>query len=207
MKISELNVYGEAATVVELSHDEVELYQVKMFYYQSISGIRPFQYSMSQSTSYFYYQDKEGNGIRKLSQWMESQGNVSDMVRIIEQMVLIIQESSAYLLYPLNFLPLEEEIIVDSSNQSLDIQMIYVPISDFSEQVYRNYLINFISRLSRFFNRMNHMEGFYYFVRVLEDLKGDQEQGNDHSKMNLLSIFQVFLENFDSRKHEGSMII
>ncbi len=221
MRISELNVYGEIARVIELSHEEVELYQVKMFYYQSISGIRPFQYSMSQVSSYIYYQKEQGEGVLNLGQWMEKEGSVLNMIRIIEQIVLIIQESSTYLLYPRNFIPSQEEIMVDFNGESLNIQMMYIPICNFDEKDYLNYLIKFISHISRFFNRMNHMEGFYYFVRILEDLKeecskleetsGDKPVLEASSKISaerdLLGIFQQFLKNFGSRKHQGSMII
>jgi len=173
------------------------MYQVKSFYYQSIHGIRPFRFSMSKEKSFFYYEHNKSTCLSSLAAKLE----VEDLYRIIEQVLLTIKTCDEYLLYAENFCLSPDMIQCQWQDHHLDVQLLYLPYRQGCHKEYRNYLILFVGFLSKEFNRLEHMEGFYYFVQYLEELK------ENTTKYSFVDHINIFFDSRQSGNTEKSVLI
>lgn len=170
MEFSELELYQDKFIVVECLTDIIEMYQMKTFYYQKIAGVRDFRYSMSQEKSYLYYENKS---VLSLSEYLQKSPTIEDIYRILEQINLIIGNSYNYLLYPENFCLHPSWIKIDKSKEELKVELFYIPFKKDCNSKYGNYVKQLVSVISKVFNELNDMEGFYYFVRLLDEFKDE----------------------------------
>ncbi len=173
MEHKELELYKDKFIVFECLNDIVEMYQVKTFYYQRISGVRAFRYSMSQNKSFLYYDNKSENSLTEAANIGIS---LNDIYRLLEQVKLIIEDCHNYLLYPDNFCLHPSFIQVNREEKELKVELLYLPFKEKANDKYKKYMIQFISMISKLFNELNDMEGFYYFVRLIETLKEESEE-------------------------------
>ena len=171
LEYSELELYQDKFIVVECLTDLIEMYQMKTFYYQKIVGIRDFRYSMSQEKSFLYYENKS---VISLSEYLQGCPKVEDIYRVLEQIKLIIASSYNYLLYPKNFCLHPSWIKVDQSEEELKVELFYIPFKEGCNVQYSSYIKQLVSCISKVFNELNDMEGFYYFVRLLDEFKDDE---------------------------------
>lgn len=170
MEYSELELYQDKFIVVECMTDLIEMYQMKTFYYQKIPGIRDFRYSMSQEKSFLYYENKS---VVSFSEYLQGCPTVDEVYRILEQINLIIGSSYNYLLYPENFCLHPSWIRINKEEKELKIELFYIPFKEGCNTQYRSYIKQLVSCISKVFNELNDMEGFYYFVRLLDEFKDE----------------------------------
>ena len=204
MTIKELSTYAEKARVYELPLVQIEMFQVKMFYYQKMQGVRPFRFSMSSVTGYLYFQDAKEKNQSTLQEFLDENSKVQDLLRILSQIKLIIDESSTFLLYPEMFIPDVNQIILSQNEDRLSVDLIYLPLQKDTDIQYKEFLITFITRVAKYYNQKNHMEGFYYFTRVLDELKRQSEL---EEGMRLEQILSHYLQEEETRKQSRSVII
>jgi len=193
IEYSELELYKDKFIVVECLTEKIEMYQMKTFYYQKIPGIRDFRYSMSQEKSFLYY---ENESILSLTEFLKRQVSVTDVYRILEQIKLIIEDSYNYLLYPENFCLHPSWIKIDKSENKLKVEMFYIPFKENCNSQYEHYIKQFVTCISKAFNELNDMEGFYYFVRLLDEFK------DENFKINIKEHLDYFLKGVNNKKKE-----
>lgn len=193
MDYSELELYQDKFIVVECLTENIEMYQMKTFYYQKIPGVRDFRYSMSQEKSYLYYENKT---VVSLSEFLQQKPNVTDIYRVLEQIKLIVSHCYDYLLYPNNFCLHPSWIKIDQSEEELSIELFYIPFKEGCNQQYNDYAKQFVSCISKVFNELNDMEGFYYFVRLLDEFKDEEFE------LDLTKHLEYFLEDKEKKKLE-----
>lgn len=205
MTVKELTLYGEKAKVYEFPVEDIEFFQVKMFHYQNISGVRRFRFSMNKHTGYLYMDELDSVSEKvSLETFIEEGVSLGEMNRVLEQIRLIISESIGYLLYTENFLPDMQSIYISRQEDRLSGELLYLPVKRGTDIAYKEKLIQFMTRLTRFFSEKDDMDGFYFFARVLDDLThGNLKEDNGR----LDQILQMYLKIVDSRKHKQSMII
>jgi len=188
---SELELYQDKFIVVECLTESIEMYQMKTFYYQKIPGVRDFRYSMSQEKSYLYYENKS---VLSLSEFLLKKPTVEEIYRILEQINLIIGGSYNYLLYSENFCLHPSWIKIDQINEELKVELFYIPFKKERNSQYGSYVKQLVSCISKVFNELNDMEGFYYFVRLLDEFKDDKFE------INIKEHLDYFLNRKEKKK-------
>ncbi len=196
MKISEMDLFGERFVVIECELKNVEIYQVKTFYYQRMTGIRPFRFSMSQDNCFFYF---ENSTDKTLAEVLQTGVTLNELHSMLNQMSLIFRESRDYLLYSDNFILDPRWIKVNTVSDSLRINLLYLPLKQGKAERFKSSLELLISILLKAFNELNDMEGFYYFIRLQDELQNSIEYFDIWYH---LDTFLNGKEGIKSRKHD-----
>lgn len=195
MDVSEMEIYRDKFIVMECLSSSIEMYQVKTFYYQSIVGHRKFRFSMSQNKSYLYYDNK---GIVSLNDFLQQKYTSNDLYRVLNQIHLILLESSNYLLYLTNYCLQPNWISIVQLENDLKVELLYLPFKENVNMKYMEHCECFVRTMSKAFNEVNDMEGFYYFIRLLDEFKD-----KDYT-FELLQHLDYFLKRMESslkKKH------
>jgi hypothetical protein len=198
MEFKEMELYHDKFVIVESLSQVIEMYQVKTFYYQLIPGIRRFRFSMSQDKSYLYYENKN---VVSLTEYLLQGSNVNEVYRILEQVLLILEDCHNYLLYPENFCLHPSWIKIDKCKEELKVELLYLPFKPGTNDKYKEYLEQFVRSISKVFNELNEMEGFYYFIRLLEEFR---ENSTD---IDINGHLTDFLKGKENRNLSENMII
>lgn len=181
-----LELLNERFTVFECRTEVIEMYQVKMFYYQTVPGLIPFRFSMSQKKSYFYFKK---DGYINLTDLQVTNLEVKDIIRILEQIKLVYDMCNNYLLYEENILIKPSRIKVQKNKNEMTVNCMYLPFKKacFSED--KSDFAQFANVLSKMFNAVDYMDGYYYFTRLYQDICEGTENIGIHKHLIL------FLEN------------
>jgi len=163
-----LEIYRDKFEVLECQTDDIEMYQIKMFYYQTVPGLQSFRFSMSQNKSYLYYKN---NNSLSLSQTIVQGITMKEVYRILEQIKGIFELSQQYLLYTENIQLNPNLIKISREKAELSVECMYIPLKKLKEKGYREDYEQVVGILARVLNELNHMEGYYYFSRVYQDIK------------------------------------
>jgi len=167
-----LEIYRDKFEVLECQTEDIEMYQIKMFYYQSVPGLQSFRFSMSQNKSYLYYKN---NNFLSLSQLIIQGVTLKEVYRILEQIKGIFDLSQKYLLYSENIQLNPSLIKISKEKTELSVECMYIPLKKQKQKKNNEDYEQLIGVLARVLNELNHMEGYYYFSRVYQDIK----DGND----------------------------
>lgn len=173
-----LEIFQDKYTVIECKTEDIEMYQVKMFYYQSIPGLLPFRFSMSQNKSYLYYKNDQ---CFSLSDIFTYGFDKNDILRILEQLKVIYDLCRSYLLYEENIQIRPNRIKIKKEDNELNIQCMYIPLkrSNQTPEHHKSYNEDYkqlISILAKMCNSLDYMEGYYYFTRLYQDLIEEKEE-------------------------------
>lgn len=181
-----LDLYNERFIVFEGMTKDIEMYQVKMFYYQTIPGLMPFRFSMSQNKSYLYFKKEDYIDFTDLK---VSNLNANDLLRILEQIKSIYDMCLSYLLYEENIQIKPNRIKIIKSRNELIVNCMYLPIKKTCTNVDFEDFAQFTCLLSKMFNAVDYMEGYYYFTRLYQDICEGRET------LGLYKHLCLFLEN------------
>jgi len=198
MIISQMELYKDNFIIIETEIESMERYQIKSFYYQTISGIIPFRYSMSRQKSYMFMNNRLD---LSLTNWMRKGLSKDEIYRILAQISLIIDDGKNYLLYEENFYLNPNWIFINKEADEIRVELAYIPFKKDCNEDYKLYEEQFVRCISKFFNEINEMEGFYYFVRLMDDIK------DEVSEFTIRQHIEMFLNEIGGRKENRNMIL
>lgn len=181
VRCSMLEIRDDQFLILECETENIEMYQMKIFYYRTIAGIKPFRFSMTEKRSYLYYPGKNKMSLVDLA---EQNLSNKDLLRALEQIRLIIRESKNNLLYERNFALRPEWIYIDKRADQMKVELIYMPLKQGQKPILEETYRSFIRFVAKLFNEWNEMEYFYYFKRL------DEEGYDDHSMESLLKVLE-----------------
>ncbi len=183
---SMLEIQNDQFLILECETKNIEMYQMKIFYYRTIAGIKSFRFSMTEKKSYLYYPDKNKCSLNELAQ---QQLSCQELLRILEQIRLILIESKNNLLYDNNFSLRPEWIYIDKQGEQIKVELVYLPLKSKVQTGLKENYISFIRFVAKLFNEMNAMEYFYYFKRL-----DDVEEKEDYIKAFIKVLDQLSKE-------------
>lgn len=184
-------VYQNGYLVFEESVQHIETYQMKSFYYQKIPGVREFRVSMASDRAYLYVPDVEETSFQKVAPTLSKE----ELIRFIHGVCLILERMEDYLLYEEHCLLRPEWIQCDTTKGTLDIELLYLPLVQHAElEVTDDYTMErdkkpLLMLLAECFNRLNEMEGFYYFMQIKENLQSQEKAEESLSWREILGDF------------------
>jgi tRNA/tmRNA/rRNA uracil-C5-methylase (TrmA/RlmC/RlmD family) len=176
-----LEIRDDQFLILECETESIEMYQMKIFYYRTIAGIKAFRFSMTEKRSYLYYPEKNKTSLVDL---VEQNLSNKELLRILEQIRLIIRESKNNLLYERNFALRPEWIYIDKCMDQMKVELVYMPLKQGQKPILEENYRSFVRFISKLFNEWNEMEYFYYFKRL------DEEKYDDQSMEELLKVLE-----------------
>jgi hypothetical protein len=186
LNVKKLDLYDNKFIVVECQTEDIEMFQVKMFYYQEVPGLYPFRFSMSQHKSYMYYKYNHGLSFQEVV----NQGiTIKDFLLILEQLKTIIERSRSYLLYEENIQLSPEKIRIVRDQKSVKVECMYIPLKRKNYKLHNEESLCLVDRIAKTFSELDYLEGYYYFTRVHQDMK----ENRDH--LGLYKHLNYFLTN------------
>ncbi len=181
VRCSMLEIRDDQFLILECETESIEMYQMKIFYYRTIAGIKAFRFSMTEKRSYLYYPEKNKTSLVDL---VEQNLSNKELLRILEQIRLIIRESKNNLLYERNFALRPEWIYIDKCMDQMKVELVYMPLKQGQKPILEENYRSFVRFISKLFNEWNEMEYFYYFKRL------DEEKYDDQSMEELLKVLE-----------------
>ncbi len=152
--------------ILECPTNEVEMYQMKLFYYRQIEGIKTFRFSMTEERSYLYFPDKGGYTLREAVQEGMS---IQELMSVLKRICTILMESKNNLLYEKNFSLRPEWIYIERHKEGVEVELVYLPlkakVSETLEEAYKA----FIQFMTNTLSDLHEIELFYYFKRLEEE--------------------------------------
>ena len=181
-----LEIRDDQFLILECETRCIEMYQMKIFYYRNITGIKPFRFSMTEKRSYLYYPDKNKS---TFVDFVEKKLIAKDLFCILEQIYLIICESKNNLLYETNFSLRPDWIYIDKEAEQMKVELIYLPLKKDNNTDFKDNYKRFIQFIAKLFNELNEMEYFYFFKRLEENVQEEDTQ-EEASLDALLDVLQ-----------------
>lgn len=163
-----LEVYDNNFIVFECLTEEIEMFQVKMFYYQEVPGLYPFRYSMSQHKSFIYYKCEP---ILSLVERINQGISLQEFFVILKQLKAIFENSRQYLLYEENIQLSPEKIRITVHENTVSVECMYIPLKRKHQKSQCEEYSQLMLLLAKTFSEFDYLEGYYYFTRVLQDIK------------------------------------